>query len=592
MGEFDRALFGHFGLKNMTPKKYDLLYLQPQDELPVVIDYLRSTSKEVVVIVAPERHALLESLVNLKLLVKTAQKVKKKLVLVTADPIAQRIATQVEVKTYDRLLLLQKAYGEEEKVEKSEKTDQDKKKANISHSKTDFLETSSKTEQLHELDEDSRKANNSRKKSSAGFFVKFTAILKNQLDNVTTWWESKQNQDNESSEHFQKRLIVGVLVIFCSLILMVGIYAYVKLPYGRVVIVPKTESFREVVEFRVSDRFEEMNYLSNQVPAASYEVVESRSATAKPTTNQAIGTKAVGRVSIFNDGYSYTIVLAKGTKVISYSGQEFVLDSTVEVPALRVEGGEKIPGQVSNVPVTAVLVGEESNIRSNNFTIEGYDDGVLWAESYEDFSGGVSRTGVVVGQDDIDQLRTKILQELLPETESKVRGQLNAGHEFVSGSIESTLIKEEVSAQVGQEVESFSISLTVRSRAMSVKTDDLQLFMQQKIRDAVPNYAEAVGEDGWGVEYQLIQLTDNYREATMQGVGTGQLRLKISPQEIINQVAGKNEVDAGIYLDSYQEEVSQYKIEYGPFWVKALPKDVDRIELEIVSQEEFGSRYE
>ena len=66
----------------MADAKKDTLYIDVDDEITVIIDKVRSSDGKIVALVLPKRAATLQSVVNLKLLKKTAQSAKKNLVLI------------------------------------------------------------------------------------------------------------------------------------------------------------------------------------------------------------------------------------------------------------------------------------------------------------------------------------------------------------------------------------------------------------------------------------------------------------------------------------------------------------------------------
>ena len=78
----------------------DILYLEVDEEIPSVIEKLRKQPTDDVVLVVPTGAALLSSVVNVKLLKRSAEKEKKRLAVVTTDPIGRHIATQVGVPVY------------------------------------------------------------------------------------------------------------------------------------------------------------------------------------------------------------------------------------------------------------------------------------------------------------------------------------------------------------------------------------------------------------------------------------------------------------------------------------------------------------
>ena len=63
----------------------DTIYVDIDDEITALIDKVRASNAKVVALVLPKRAAVLQSIVNMKLLKRTAENEKKNLVLITSE---------------------------------------------------------------------------------------------------------------------------------------------------------------------------------------------------------------------------------------------------------------------------------------------------------------------------------------------------------------------------------------------------------------------------------------------------------------------------------------------------------------------------
>jgi hypothetical protein len=66
-----------------TPK--DILYIEIDDEITAIIDKVRSSDGRIVALVLPKRATVLQSIVNIKLLKRSAENAKKHIVLITSE---------------------------------------------------------------------------------------------------------------------------------------------------------------------------------------------------------------------------------------------------------------------------------------------------------------------------------------------------------------------------------------------------------------------------------------------------------------------------------------------------------------------------
>src|SRR5688572_2942339 len=63
----------------------DVIYIDVDDEITAVIEKVRSSEKKIVALVLPKRAAVLQSIVNMRLLKRATTSAKKNLVLITAE---------------------------------------------------------------------------------------------------------------------------------------------------------------------------------------------------------------------------------------------------------------------------------------------------------------------------------------------------------------------------------------------------------------------------------------------------------------------------------------------------------------------------
>src|SRR5688572_7168833 len=83
----------------MADASKDTIYIDVDDEITTIIDKVKSSDKKIVALVLPKRAAVLQSVVNMKLLKRTTDDSKKSLVLITSEagvlPLAGAVGVHV-----------------------------------------------------------------------------------------------------------------------------------------------------------------------------------------------------------------------------------------------------------------------------------------------------------------------------------------------------------------------------------------------------------------------------------------------------------------------------------------------------------------
>jgi hypothetical protein len=79
------------------------LYIDVDEEITSIVDRLRKAQAPEIIVVAPKRALLIQSLVNLKLLKKEANRRKKRLIIVTQDRIGKKLIEKVGIQTQGKI---------------------------------------------------------------------------------------------------------------------------------------------------------------------------------------------------------------------------------------------------------------------------------------------------------------------------------------------------------------------------------------------------------------------------------------------------------------------------------------------------------
>ncbi|MEK7097467.1 MAG: hypothetical protein AAB906_01305, partial [Patescibacteria group bacterium] len=87
----------------------EIIYLEPSEEITSVIDKIRTLPGDSASFVIPRGATIAQSIVNLKLLKKSAEGMKKEISLVAIDRISRNLASQIGLTVYSKVSEAQKA---------------------------------------------------------------------------------------------------------------------------------------------------------------------------------------------------------------------------------------------------------------------------------------------------------------------------------------------------------------------------------------------------------------------------------------------------------------------------------------------------
>ena len=75
----------------------DVIYIEPEDDITDIISKIETSKSKIVALVPPKKAGVFRSVVNIKLLAKSAASASKTVVLVTTDPSITKLAASIKI---------------------------------------------------------------------------------------------------------------------------------------------------------------------------------------------------------------------------------------------------------------------------------------------------------------------------------------------------------------------------------------------------------------------------------------------------------------------------------------------------------------
>lgn len=471
------------------------VYIEASDEITTVIERLRQQESSSVALVAPKGAALLQSIVNLKLIKKAAKDAEKEVILVSTDKIGRNLATQIGLPYASTLEEAQEQGGASEEEEnthviggvkihryydeaESEQEDEGPESAVIEPiiPKRIFKEASAAvgSEAVPEEGTDeSEEPAFTRKAVDMDGAVPASARPKPKNASVEHEEQKEETASVDEKEvsprrgqpavspRKRKRLLLASGLLVSLLIIGAGT-ALLYLPYVEVkAFVPATPWQKQVtLEAAVSKS-------ETQIPATLMTAESSQSVSFQATGSKEIGEKAAGTATIFNSYSSDAQRIPAGT-TLSFKGHDFTTNTEVSVPGARVEAGKLVAGSAS-VKVTATLPGPDSNLS----TTPGSLNNPPLITQLDSSAGGSSKQIAVITDEDISKAQAVLETKLREETKKGIAEQ-SKGKEYLIDESSDVFTMEEVksSVQPGAEKDSGEVSSKAVLKRLAVKKED------------------------------------------------------------------------------------------------------------------------
>lgn len=296
-----------------------------------------------------------------------------------------------------------------------------------------------------------------------------------------------------------------------------------------------------------------------------------------------VGEKAKGKITIFNKTDSVK-TFESGT-VFALNDQKFTLDEEIKVASSTVEiknaGETKNYGQ-AEAQITAVEIGAEGNIgKDSELKIANFDLNTYSAKTNSELSGGSSREIRVVAEKDRIGLLQDLTKSIYEQSKTEFSEESGNGKYLVPiGGPQQKKI--DFSAEVGDEVESLTLTLTIISQAISYSSDDLKPLAKEVLTSELPENYELLDENP-EILTSPSQSTTDSAKTTLDANISAKAQPKITVEDIKNQILGKEISSAKSELES-QKEIDSVSFKFWPFFAESLlrnlPKNNDKIQVE------------
>ncbi|MFA7253631.1 MAG: hypothetical protein WC107_03675 [Patescibacteria group bacterium] len=591
----------------------DVIYLEPDEEITSVVDRIRKSEKKGVAFVIPRGSTIGQSIINLKLLKRSAANIEKQIAIVTGDKIIRNLAEQVKIPVFDRASEAEKAILKEtlpdvvplEKIDEEEDEENKFKRYDLS-SLNKKAHSDKETKEDTQIDEDDEvepedQSDDSEKEAIPADEEEISMeddcrSLAQDEPETTSQEETisaRKSEDPKGAEMNKKRYIhtdsrrgIKVFASICALAIL--ILAAIFGPSAKATINLKAEDYEQSFDVEAQKDPQQSN---DKVAIKSQlaEVEKTLNKQFDATGEKDNGTPAKGKITISNSVSTKAQILQKGAKATAKDGKVFVLDSGVIVPAVtastncRVVGValqcDMVPGVVETA-VTAEENGDAYNLSPTTFTVNG-----MSAESKAAFSGGVSKKIKFVTEDDLKSAQENLRKELAEQGKVDLLSNAEKGGQKVCDKFATDeIISVEADRKVNDEVEKFMVEMKIKVYALAFSEQELKDKITKEVENKLGGEKMVVDPEGNSISYTLDASDNDTGTITMKVKFTGKIGKRIIASDIKKQIKAKISNNAQKSLSAI-EGVDSAAIKVTPSFLAFTPILSDRIKVEFNYQE-------
>lgn len=567
-----------------TNSSKDTIYIDIDDEITTIIEKVRGADAKIVALVLPKRATVLQSIVNMKLLKRTADADKKHLVLITSEsglmPLAGTVGLYVakNLQTKPEIPSISSEVDDEPEL-----TDEP-----IDTGSADFDADAAAEKPVGELATGRTATAAASKRSSE------ESIETLQLDDDGSSDEdlAAATEDSEAAEEkrpksaekpkkdkklavpnfnkFRNRLFILVPLL---LLIIIGLYlAATVLPKATITIATDTSSINSNMTFTADTAAKTADLNAHVIPAQLQNTQKQGSQQVPATGKQNNGTKATGTVTmttcITNPAQLNNVPAGTG---VSTNGLTYITQQEASF-SYAGSGSSCFKFEASDVPIAAQAGGSNYNVSGATFSVAGRSD----ISAKGSTSGGTDNIVQIVSQADIDNATKQISTQNSDAIKQQLEQQIKqAGLYPLPDTFNAGNPDVKTSANVGDQVSTVTVTQTTKYAMFGVKEADLKALVDNDVKDQIDPSKQVILSEGLSkASFKINSSSDSSVQIALSTTATAGPDLKADV--IKQQVAGKRagEVRSLIGNDPGVKSVS---VELSPFWVTKVPAKADKV---------------
>lgn len=555
----------------------DVVYIEPDDDITDIIARLKKSRQKVVALVPPKKIGVLRSAVNTKLVAKAAREVDKVVVIVTKDQSLIKLAATANIPVADNLQSRPKL--------PSEIIEQERPVGEQVINERDFDDED--VEQVeHTIEKPVLKSGESNNAPSLPSSKKSADqdISSDDLEEKPAKKSGKKS-NIPNIEKYRKFIIAGAIagVLFIGFLIWAIFFA----PAATISVAVRTtgSNFSENITF-VTDKNKE-DAKNGIFYVEKEEKTDSSSVKFKATGEKDLGEKASGTLTLIATITSASGLTIPAGSVFSYAGYNYLTNEAVNYTVSESDGADCLMKILSGagcqmdatIKVTAENAGEGYNISSTGNAFNSSITQVS-ATNKSAMSGGTTKKVTVVSQADVDRAKNELDTSADAGAKEGLIKKLDDDMIAIESSFTQDASDPTSSPAVDGEASEATLTASIKYAIYAVN------------REAVEEYIKEKSGDSLAKDQKIYEITNLRFEGFKDEKNTLSARLKaitqtgpkVDEKDILEKSLGSKKKDVYSKLKPING-VSNVDVKTSFFWVNSIPKDQNRVVVELKVEE-------
>lgn len=567
---------------------HQIIYISPSDAIEEVKDKLKKSTKEKVVLVFPEENEDLKTLESLVSIEEYTRELGKMISIYSTDSKYKKLASKAGIDTETSLVKSSFADTDSSRVQSSFRPKMKdivspQEGGFVSYEKEEepFIKKKKKEKQQEREEKRKEKKEKEQKEMQRPRKVRGEkAKIKEQFpqkEKTSSSFPSGTSSKKSSNLSWFIYLLIGLVVIGA------GIFAFTWLPKAEVTIIPASEKLNFEGSFTAVEgsNFDlEEKVIPGDLVQSTKKTEKKFSATGEKKKVQ----KASGKITIYNEDNVFHRLVPE-TRFKSKSGKVFRIQDWVRIPG----GTSQNPGQVS-IKVVANEAGKEYNIGPSTFTVPGLKgEGALYdwiyAKSTSSMDGGFTGKATILTRQDKKNAKEKmqkVVDNLVQKARKEIVSKLPSDFNFLKEEIP---VEKSISynQEVGDITKNLKATVKVSAEFLVFEENYVQKILadtvSSRIKESV-EFKQVVSSRE--INYELADKAIEQGKIIISFEGKENVAWKVTSRQIENKLLGMSAQKFKDYVkDDMKGKIENAKLKLWPFWVGEIPKQKNRVFIEV-----------
>lgn len=544
----------------------DTVYVDVDDEITAVIDKVEGAKEKVVALVLPKRAAVLQSVVNMRLLKRNSEKAGKNVVLITSEEallplagavglhVAKNLQSKPEIPAAPSGLGIKKTNkkAEEELTETNDEAAEPETTKLDYHRSIGELAAANADDEGDAIDLEDEDAAEAKSKEPK---VKKSKVKGLKVPNFDRF----------------RLLLLGGGTLFILLIVFI-VLAIVVLPKATITIKTESLPISANLNLDASDSVKTLDEAGNKIPAQLKTSKQTDTQQVTATGKQNNGTKATGSASLTAQDcsapFSTPADVPAGTG-LSSNGLTYISQDNISFSISGASGSCVDYSGNAATHIKAQGGGANYNVSSVTFAVSGRTD----VSATGSASGGTDNNITVVSQSDIDGAKSKISSADSDKFSKDFEKQLaDQGSYVLSSTLKLSDPATKASPALGQQATTSTVVVEITYTVLVVQKSDLTKAITDALNKQIDKGKQKLSDTN--VLDKATVTVQNQNSASSVTLNVEENTTAVPTLDIASikkQATGQKVGDIKSAISGLPG-VKSVDVNLSPFWVSKAPK--------------------